>query len=34
MEHEDLLNYLQNVGVDPSRLIFEDELTRIYNRRS
>ena len=33
MEHEDLLNYLQNVGVDPSRLIFEDELTRIYNRR-
>ncbi|MEE8348570.1 MAG: diguanylate cyclase [Acidobacteriota bacterium] len=32
-EHEDLLNYLQNVGVDPSRLIFEDELTRIYNRR-
>ena len=33
MEHEDLLNYLQNLGVDPSRLIFEDELTRIYNRR-
>ena len=33
MEHEDLLKYLQNVGVDPSRLIFEDELTSLYNRR-
>ncbi len=30
---EDLLFFLQHVGEDPARLIFEDELTRIYNRR-
>ena len=33
MEHQDLLNYLENSGKDPSRLIFEDELTGLYNRR-
>lgn len=33
MEHKDLLYFLQHVGTDPSRLIFEDELTGIYNRR-
>ena len=33
MEHKDLLNFLQHVGTDPSRLIFEDDLTGIYNRR-
>ena len=33
MNYEELLNFLQNVGKDPSRLIFEDELTGIYNRR-
>ncbi len=33
MEYEELLNFLQNIGKDPSRLIFEDELTGIYNRR-
>ena len=33
MEHQDLLNLLQHVGRDPSRLIFVDELTDIYNRR-
>ncbi len=33
MKYEELLNFLQNVGKDPSRLIFEDELTGIYNRR-
>ncbi|MBW1999116.1 MAG: diguanylate cyclase [Deltaproteobacteria bacterium] len=27
------LNFLQHSGKDPSRLIFEDELTGIYNRR-
>ncbi len=31
--YDDLLNFLQNIGKDPSRLIFEDELTGIYNRR-
>jgi diguanylate cyclase (GGDEF)-like protein len=30
---EDLQYFLQHVGTDPSRLIFEDELTNIYNRR-
>ncbi len=30
---EDLQYFLQHVGTDPSRLIFEDELTGIYNRR-
>jgi diguanylate cyclase (GGDEF)-like protein len=33
LEHQDLLNYLENSGKDPSRLIFEDELTGLYNRR-
>ncbi|MBU2488257.1 MAG: diguanylate cyclase [Proteobacteria bacterium] len=33
MEHEDLIFFLQNVGKDPSRLIFDDELTGIRNRR-
>ena len=33
MAYQDLLYFLQNVGKDPSRLIFEDELTGIYNRR-
>jgi len=33
MEYKDLLHFLQHVGTDPSRLIFEDELTGIYNRR-
>ena len=33
MKYDELLSFLQNVGKDPSRLIFEDELTGIYNRR-
>jgi diguanylate cyclase (GGDEF)-like protein len=33
MKYEELLNFLQNIDKDPSRLIFEDELTGIYNRR-
>ena len=33
MKYEELLDFLQNIGKDPSRLIFEDELTGIYNRR-
>lgn len=33
MEYEDLTYFLQHVGKDPSRLVFEDELTGIYNRR-
>ncbi|MCJ7615843.1 MAG: GGDEF domain-containing protein, partial [Desulfobacterales bacterium] len=33
MGHKDLLYFLQNMGTDPSRLIFEDELTGLYNRR-
>ena len=33
MKYEELLQFLQHVGKDPSRLIFEDELTGIYNRR-
>ena len=33
MKYEELANFLQNIGKDPSRLIFEDELTGIYNRR-
>ncbi|UCG14200.1 MAG: diguanylate cyclase [Deltaproteobacteria bacterium] len=33
MEYKDLHYFLQNVGKDPSQLIFEDELTGIYNRR-
>lgn len=33
MDYSGLLNHLQNIGKDPSRLIFEDELTGLYNRR-
>jgi diguanylate cyclase (GGDEF)-like protein len=33
MEHQELVTYLENSGKDPSRLIFEDELTGLYNRR-
>ncbi|MBI2461249.1 MAG: diguanylate cyclase [Candidatus Rokubacteria bacterium] len=33
MAHEDLASLLQQIGKDPSRLIFEDELTGLYNRR-
>ena len=33
MEYKDLIYFLQHIGTDPSRLIFEDELTGIYNRR-
>ena len=33
MNPQDLLNALVHTGKDPSRLIFEDELTGIYNRR-
>jgi GGDEF domain-containing protein len=33
MKHQDLINFLDFSGKDPSRLIFEDELTDIYNRR-
>ena len=33
MQHQELVNYLQHTGKDPSRLIFEDELTGLYNRR-
>jgi len=33
MDYNELLNQLQVVGKDPSRLIFEDELTGLYNRR-
>jgi diguanylate cyclase (GGDEF)-like protein len=33
MEHTELTHLLQHIGKDPSRLVFEDELTGIYNRR-
>jgi len=33
MKHQDLINFLEFSDKDPSRLIFEDELTDIYNRR-
>jgi diguanylate cyclase (GGDEF)-like protein len=33
MKYDELLNFLQHSGKDPSRLIFEDELTGIFNRR-
>jgi diguanylate cyclase (GGDEF)-like protein len=33
MDIKELSCYLQNVGKDPARLIFEDELTGLYNRR-
>jgi len=33
VQYGELIDFLQNVGKDPSRLIFEDELTGIHNRR-
>ncbi|MFP4475764.1 MAG: diguanylate cyclase domain-containing protein [Desulfatibacillaceae bacterium] len=33
MENKELIDFLKHVGKDPSRLIFEDELTGIRNRR-
>src|SRR3990172_12769507 len=33
MQAGELLNFLQHSGRDPARLIFEDELTGIHNRR-
>lgn len=33
MKYEELLNFLQHLGKDPAMLVFEDELTGIYNRR-
>jgi diguanylate cyclase (GGDEF)-like protein len=33
MQYRELLDLLAHVGKDPSRLIFEDELTGIHNRR-
>jgi diguanylate cyclase (GGDEF)-like protein len=33
MQYRDLIDLLEHVGKDPSRLIFEDELTGIHNRR-
>ena len=33
MQYRELIDFLQHVGKDPSRLIFEDELTGVQNRR-
>ncbi len=33
MEYKELYYYLEHAGKDPSRLIFEDELTGLFNRR-
>jgi len=33
MEYKEYIYYLEHIGKDPSRLIFEDELTGLYNRR-
>jgi diguanylate cyclase (GGDEF)-like protein len=33
MQYADLVDLLEQIGKDPSRLIFEDELTGIHNRR-
>jgi len=33
MQQQDLINLLEFTGKDPTRLVFEDELTRVYNRR-
>jgi diguanylate cyclase (GGDEF)-like protein len=33
MRYEDFLDFLNHTGTDPARLIFEDELTKICNRR-
>ncbi len=32
-QYRELVDILQTVGKDPSRLIFEDELTGLNNRR-
>lgn len=33
MEIQELIEFFEHIGKDPSRLIFEDELTGIHNRR-
>jgi diguanylate cyclase (GGDEF)-like protein len=33
MQQQDLINLLEFTGKDPTRLVFEDELTGVYNRR-
>ena len=33
MEYQDFVNNMQLIGKDPSKLIFEDDLTSIFNRR-
>jgi len=33
MQQQDLVKLIEFTGKDPTRLVFEDELTRIYNRR-
>ena len=33
MQYQELITSLRKVGKDPARLIFEDELTGLYNRR-
>ena len=33
MQQQDLAKLIEFTGKDPTRLVFEDELTRIYNRR-
>jgi len=33
MQYRELADFLEHVGKDPSKLIFEDELTGIHNRR-
>jgi len=33
MQQQDLVNLLEFTGKDPTRLVFEDELTSVYNRR-
>jgi diguanylate cyclase (GGDEF)-like protein len=33
MQKQDLVNLLEFTGKDPTRLVFEDELTSVYNRR-
>ena len=33
MQQQDLINLLEFTGKDPTRLVFEDELTSVYNRR-
>ncbi len=33
MRYQELVDVLEHVGKDPSRLMFEDELTGIHSRR-